>query len=182
MATKKKRRNPWRTKGKGTLRLRKGACVATVSPRAGAWTVTDDRGRKIAHGRGNTPTEAKRRAKSALNECGRDYDRMAEEHAYQARHEGGFAGVGFLTRIFGKETPDSAAASEIAKATHAYEEALIAAAQTRCPAAHKFASKGADAFERVPGDSKLSAETRKAKEKAYDMSGAVHTALRRFCR
>lgn len=179
MATKK-RRNPWRTKGKGSLRLRKGACVATID-KSGAWSVSG--GRIKAHsGRGKTPTEAKRRAAAALNACNRDYDAMAEEAAYQARHEGGFAGFGFIKRLFGKETPDALAEEQIGKASHAYEEALIAAAQERCPAAHKFAQKGADAYEKVPSDSHLSAGVRKSKEKAYDMSGAVHTALRRFCR
>ena len=179
--TTKKRRNPWRTKGKGSLRLRKGSCVATIE-RGGAWVVKDDSGRVAERGRGKSPTEAKRRAKAALNDCGRDYDAMAEEFAYQGRHEGGFAGFGFIHKLFGRETPDSAAAEQIEKASRAYEEALIAASQERCPAAHKFATKGADAYMKVPSGSHLSAGVRKSKEKAYDMSGAVHTALRRFCR
>lgn len=180
MAAKKKRRNPWRTKGKGSLRLRKGACVATIE-KGGSWSVTD--GRVQRGGWGKSPTEAKRRAQAALNKCQRDYDDMAEQFAYERRHEGGFAGVGFIKRLFGRETPDSAAAEQLEKASHAYEEALIAAAQERCPAAHKFAQKGADAFERSPSKSQItSPAAKKAYETTYEMSGAVHEALRRFCR
>lgn len=177
---KSKRKPSWRAKGKGSIRHRKGACIATVS--GGAWTVKHDKRRGMVRGRSTTPSAAKRKAHAALNKCNRDYDALAAEHAYQGRHEGGFASVGFIKHLFRKETPDALAEEQLEKAKHAYEEALIAAAQERCPAAHKFAQKGADHFERSPGKSQLSSETRKMHDSAYEMSGAVHQALRRFCR
>lgn len=178
---KSKRKPSWRAKGKGTIRHRKGACVATV--KGEAWMVEHDERSGRVRGHDRSPSMAKRKAHAALNKCNRDYDALAEEYAYQGRHEGGFAGLGnFVKRLFAKETPDSLADEQLSKAKHAYEEAIIAASQERCPAAHKFATKGADAFERTPSKSHLSTEMRKQHDSAYEMSGAVHQALRRFCR
>lgn len=176
---KKQKRRPWRAKGKGSLRLRKGACVATIE-KGGSWSVTD--GRVERGGWGKSPTEAKRRAKAALNTCQRDYDAMAEEHAYQGRHEGGFAGLGFIKRLFGRETPDELAKGLLKDARHAYEESMIAASQERCPAAHKFLTKGGDYYLRAPGKGQVSAEVKELHDETYALSDKAHEALRRFCR
>ena len=178
MAKRKQKRNPWRTKGKGTLRLRKGACVATIG-RDGSWSVTD--GRVQRGGWGKSPTEAKRRARAGLNSCNRDYDDMAEQFAYQRRHEGGFAGVGFF-KLFAKETPDNLAEEQLGKARRAYEEAMIAASQERCSAALTYMGRGGDAYMKSPPRTKLTDKARKLHDATYELSKDAHTMVRRNCR